>query len=69
MQCETNDIEMDDGRVWSNGIHDQSTNLRPKITNIELISIGFKSMNPKFNQRGSIDFTNCGLNFPRRGVE
>ncbi len=48
-QCETNDIEMDDGRVWSNGIHDQLTNLRPKIANIESITIGFKRVNPKFN--------------------
>jgi hypothetical protein len=56
-QCEINDIKMDDGKFWSNGIHDQLINLMPNITNIKSITIGFKSMNLKFNQKGSIDFT------------
>jgi hypothetical protein len=49
-QCKTNDTEMDDDKVQLNGVLDWSTNLGSGNVNIESITIGSRSMNPKFNQ-------------------
>jgi hypothetical protein len=54
-QCKIDDTKMDDYKVRLNGVLDWSTNLGSRNVNIELITIGSRSMNPKFNQTWLID--------------